>query len=93
MTVHLPPTTYHLPPISCYTTSIMRKLYRVLATICASFGVGLFLGHTLGEGTSNTPLWLAGLSILSGGVLIGMGLTSGSSSTQPTTPAHTTDLE
>ena len=63
----------------------MNKIYRLLAAISASLGVGLFLGHSIGEGTSNTPLWLAGLSILAGGVLIGMSL-AGSGPTKA--PAH-----
>lgn len=51
-------------------------MYRLLAIMASALGIGLFLGYSLGNGTSNTPVWLAGLSVLAGGVLLGMSLTS-----------------
>ena len=35
-------------------------------------GVGMILGHSLGNGTSNTAVWLGGFLILSAAVMLGM---------------------
>lgn len=52
------------------------KSYRLLSIVSLSVGIGMFLGHSLGQGTVNTPLWIGGILILLGAVLLGMSLST-----------------
>lgn len=52
------------------------KIYTNLAGIAGLIGIGMMLGHSLSQGTSNTPLWIGGILILLSAVLIGMSISS-----------------
>lgn len=52
------------------------KFYTNLAAIAGILGVGMFLGHSLGQGTSTTPQWIGGVLILLAAVLLGMSISS-----------------
>lgn len=50
------------------------KLYVFLAQLCGYLGLGVILGYILGEGSSRTAIWVAGLLIFVSAIFIGMGL-------------------
>lgn len=51
-----------------------NKLYKQLATSGAFVGLGMIIGNSLSEGTTNTALWLGGALILGSAVLFGMSM-------------------
>ncbi|MGI9027303.1 MAG: hypothetical protein ACR2FM_00435 [Candidatus Saccharimonadales bacterium] len=53
-----------------------KKLYSVLSAATSLIGIGMLLGYSLANGTSNTPLWVGGLLILLGAITLGMTITS-----------------
>ena len=63
------------------------KLYRYLASVAGLIGVGMILGYSLGQGTTNTPVWIGGILILLAAVVLGMSL----STNKPRTPSSTQD--
>lgn len=50
------------------------RLYVFLAQLCGYLGIGVILGYILGEGSSRTAIWVAGLLIFVSAIFIGMGL-------------------
>lgn len=53
-----------------------KKLYSSLSAIATLIGVGMLLGYSFANGTSNTPLWVGGILILLGAVTLGMMISS-----------------
>ena len=54
------------------------KLFLSLAAASGFTGLGMVLGYTLGEGIKNTPLWVGGLLIFLGAVMLGMFISASS---------------
>ncbi len=52
------------------------KIYSWLSAATSFIGVGMLLGHNLGDSTKNTALWLGGILVLLGGILFGMAIAS-----------------
>ena len=59
------------------------KLYVFLAQLCGYLGLGVILGYILGEGSSRTAVWVAGLLIFISAIFIGMSLASRSEKPKP----------
>lgn len=52
------------------------KLYVFLAQLTGYLGIGVILGYILGEGSSRTAIWVAGLLVFVSAIFIGMSLAS-----------------
>lgn len=50
------------------------KLYVFLSQLCGYLGIGVILGYILGEGSSRTAVWVAGILIFVAAVFIGMSI-------------------
>lgn len=61
----------------------MKKgtLFKYLAAASGYIGIGLVLGYVLSDQVSNTPLWVGGLLIVLGAILLGMTISSGAAVT------------
>ena len=55
----------------------LKKLYQYLAAASGLIGLGMLLGHGIGNGTSTTPQWVGGILILLAAVLVGMSISTG----------------
>jgi drug/metabolite transporter (DMT)-like permease len=49
-----------------------KQLYKVLSTVAGLVGIGMILGQSLSNGTTNTAGWVGGILILAAAVLFGM---------------------
>lgn len=48
------------------------KLFKYLAAASGYTGIGMVLGYVLSDQVSNTPLWVGGLLVMLGAILLGM---------------------
>lgn len=64
------------------------KLFLQLAQLSGYLGFGMVVGANLSEGTSSTPLWIGGILIVLGAILLGMHI-SARQFTEPETASDT----
>ena len=60
------------------------KMFMILAQISGLVGLGMLAGASLANGSSSTPQWIGGILILGAAVLLGMAISSRSSSKKAT---------
>ena len=68
------------------------KLYGWLSAVAGLVGVGMLFGYSLAEGTSNMPLWIGGLLIFLGAVMLGMTISLKSTASKPVQYAQDKDI-
>ena len=49
-----------------------KQLYKLISTVAGLVGIGMIFGHSLGNGTTNTAVWIGGMLILAAAVIFGM---------------------
>ena len=63
--------------LACYSNVMNNlKLYIFLAQLCGYLGIGVILGYILGDGSSRTAVWVAGILVFVSAIFIGMALAS-----------------
>jgi drug/metabolite transporter (DMT)-like permease len=53
-----------------------KILYTWASAITGLIGVGMLLGYGLGNRTSNTALWIGGILVIVGAILVGMAISA-----------------
>ena len=68
-----------------------KQLYKLISTVAGLIGIGMVFGHSLGNGTANTAMWIGGILILAAAVIFGMYLSIDDKPNTP--PKHGPDPE
>ncbi len=53
-----------------------KNMYTWVAAVAGLIGIGIILGYGLGNRTSNTALWIGGILVLVGAVMLGMAISA-----------------
>ncbi len=53
-----------------------KNIYTWVAAGAGLIGIGIILGYGLGNKTSNTALWIGGILVLLGAVMLGMAISA-----------------
>lgn len=53
-----------------------KKLYSLVSGAITLVGIGMLLGYSLAKGTSKNPLWIGGILIVVGAVILGMSISA-----------------